>query len=70
MGKVSVCPSASIVFGKDDNFLNLFGGMIELLPVLPVFGPGAKLQPVYADDVAEAVAVALEHPEAHGGQRR
>lgn len=57
----------SIVFGKDDNFLNLFGGMIEMLPVLPVFGPQAKLQLVYADDVAEAVAVALVHPELHGG---
>jgi NADH dehydrogenase len=58
----------SIVFGKDDNFLNLFGGMIELLPVLPVFGPEARLQLVYADDVAEAVAVALEQPEMHGGK--
>jgi NADH dehydrogenase len=57
----------SIVFGKDDNFLNLFGGMIEMLPVLPVFGPEAKLQLVYADDVAEAIALALEHPELHGG---
>jgi NADH dehydrogenase len=57
----------SIVFGKDDNFLNLFGGMIEMLPVLPVFGPDAKLQLVYADDVAEAVAVALEQPGQHGG---
>lgn len=57
----------SIVFGKDDNFLNLFGGMIEMLPLLPVFGPEAKLQLVYADDVAEAVATALEHPELHGG---
>ncbi|RNJ64054.1 MAG: complex I NDUFA9 subunit family protein [Porphyrobacter sp. IPPAS B-1204] len=57
----------SIVFGKDDNFLNLFGGMIEMLPVLPVFGPEAKLQLVYVDDVAEAVAAALEHPELHGG---
>lgn len=58
----------SIVFGKDDNFLNLFGGMIELLPVLPVFGPQAKLQLVYVDDVAESVAAALEHPETHGGR--
>jgi len=57
----------SIVFGKDDNFLNLFAGMIELLPVLPVFGPQVKLQLVYADDVAEAVTVALEHPDQHGG---
>lgn len=58
----------SIVFGKDDNFLNLFGGTIAMLPVLPVFGPEAKLQLVYADDVAEAVATALEHPEEHGGR--
>ncbi|MEL6708481.1 MAG: complex I NDUFA9 subunit family protein [Pseudomonadota bacterium] len=57
----------SIVFGKDDNFLNLFGQMIEMAPVLPVFGPDAKLQLVFADDVAEAVAVALEHPAEHGG---
>ncbi|NJM51869.1 MAG: complex I NDUFA9 subunit family protein, partial [Sphingomonadales bacterium] len=57
----------SIVFGKDDNFINLFAGMIEALPVLPVFGPEAKLQIVYADDVAEGIVTALEHPEQHGG---
>lgn len=57
----------SIVFGEDDNFLNMFGQMIELAPALPVFGPQTKLQLVYADDVAEAVAVALEDPAAHGG---
>ena len=57
----------SIVFGKDDNFINMFAGMIEMLPVLPVFGPDAPLQLVYVDDVAEAVAVALENPAEHGG---
>lgn len=57
----------SVVFGKDDNFLNMFGQMIEMMPVLPVFGPDAKMQLVYVDDVAEAVALALEDPEAHGG---
>lgn len=57
----------SIVFGQDDQFINLFAGMVEMLPVLPVFGPEAKLQLVYADDVAEAIAVALEHPALHGG---
>ncbi|MCK0127174.1 complex I NDUFA9 subunit family protein [Erythrobacter sp. F6033] len=57
----------SIVFGKDDNFLNMFGQMIEMMPVLPVFGPDAKLQLVFADDVAEAIAVALEDPEKYGG---
>ena len=57
----------SIVFGKDDNFLNLFGQMIEMAPALPVFGPDVKLQLVYVDDVAEAVTVALEKPDIHGG---
>lgn len=57
----------SIVFGKDDMFLNMFGGMIEMLPALPVFAPDAKLQLVFVDDVAEAVAVALENPAEHGG---
>jgi len=57
----------SIVFGKVDNFLNMFGQMIEMAPALPVFGPEAKLQLVFADDVAEAIAVALEKPGEHGG---
>jgi uncharacterized protein YbjT (DUF2867 family) len=57
----------SILFGKDDAFLSMFAGMIRFAPVLPVFGPDAELQLVYVDDVAEAVAVALENPAAHGG---
>ena len=58
----------SILFGKDDAFLSMFAGMIRFAPVLPVFGPDAELQLVYVDDVAEAVAVALENPGAHGGR--
>lgn len=58
----------SIVFGKDDNFLNMFGQMIAMAPVLPVFGPDAKLQLVYADDVAEAIVRAAEDPASHGGK--
>ena len=57
----------SIVFGKDDGFLNMFAGMIEMMPILPVFGPDAKLQLVYVDDVADAVTAALSDPGAHGG---
>lgn len=58
----------SILFGEDDNFLNMFAGLISGLPFLPVFGPEAQIQPVYVDDVAEAVARALEDPAAHGGK--
>ncbi len=58
----------SILFGKDDAFLSMFAQMIRFVPVLPVFGPEAELQLVYVDDVAEAVAVALENPGKHGGR--
>ena len=58
----------SILFGSDDNFLNMFGGLISSMPVLPVFAPDAKLQPLYVDDAAEAVVSALEDPGKHGGK--
>lgn len=58
----------SVVFAEDDNFINMFAGLIQTLPVLPVFAPDARLQPVFADDVAEAVAIALADPASHGGK--
>lgn len=58
----------SVVFGQDDSFINMFAGLIASLPALPVFGPEAKMQPVFVDDVAEAVATALANPVAHGGK--
>ena len=58
----------SILFGEDDNFLNMFGGLVAKLPVLPVFGPAARLQPVFVDDAAEAIGNALANPQAHGGK--
>ena len=58
----------SILFGKDDNFINMFAGLISTLPVLPVFAPDSKLQVVYVDDVAEAAVRALEDPGTHGGK--
>ncbi|WP_394730602.1 complex I NDUFA9 subunit family protein [Altererythrobacter sp. GH1-8] len=58
----------SIIFGKDDNFLNMFGQLISMAPALPVFGPDAKLQLVFVDDVAEAIVRAAEDPTQHGGK--
>jgi NADH dehydrogenase len=58
----------SILFGPDDNFVMMFAGLISAFPVLPVFGPEAKLQPVLVDDAAEAVAQVLADPAAHGGK--
>lgn len=50
----------SIIFGEDDEFLNMFGGLISALPFLPVFAPDAKLQPVHVEDVAAAIVKVLE----------
>ena len=58
----------SIIFGKDDNFLNMFGQLIATAPILPVFGPDAKLQLAYVDDIAEAIVRAAEDPSSHGGK--
>lgn len=58
----------SVIFGEDDNFLNMFAKLIAGLPALPVFGPDAKLQPVNVDDCADALANALADPGKHGGK--
>jgi uncharacterized protein YbjT (DUF2867 family) len=58
----------SILFGPDDNFLNMFAGLIARLPALPVFGPSARLQPVFVGDAAEAVVAALRDSSRHGGK--
>lgn len=58
----------SLLFGPDDNFVNMFARLISVFPVLPVFAPNAKLQPVLVDDAAEAIAVALAERSAHAGK--
>jgi NADH dehydrogenase len=51
----------SIVFGPEDQFFNRFAAMARFLPALPLIGGGkTKFQPVFAGDVAEAVALAIE----------
>lgn len=58
----------SVVFGEDDSFINMFAGLVRMAPVLPVFGPEARLQPLLVDDLADAVALALADPARHGGK--
>ncbi len=58
----------AILFGQDDAFVNMFAKLISHFPVLPVFGPEARIQPLYVDDLAEAVAVALSDPARFGGK--
>jgi uncharacterized protein YbjT (DUF2867 family) len=53
----------SIVFGREDQFINRFAGLIRMLPVVPVIGAATRFQPVFVGDVAKAVAAALAHPD-------
>jgi NADH dehydrogenase len=49
----------SLVFGPEDQLFNRFAALAGFSPFLPLIGGGrTRLQPVYAGDVAEAIAVA------------
>lgn len=51
----------SVVFGPEDQFFNRFAAMARLMPALPLIGGGVtELQPVFAGDVATAVALAVD----------
>ena len=75
-GEAAVCeafPQATImrpstVFGREDQFINMFAGMIAKLPVIPVLKPGARFQPVFAGDVGAAIVAALADPASYGGR--
>ena len=51
----------SIVFGPNDAFFNRFAALARMSPVLPLIGGGrTRFQPVFAGDVAEAIAKAVD----------
>jgi len=50
----------SVVFGPEDNFLNLFATLAKFFPVLPIGGADARFQPVWVGDVAGAFVNALD----------
>jgi NADH dehydrogenase len=56
----------SVIFGPGDQFFNRFASMLKLMPVMPLACPGARLQPVYAGDVAKVMLASLEDPMTWG----
>jgi NADH dehydrogenase len=58
----------SVIFGREDNFVNRFAGLARLSPVLPVIRGATKFQPVYAADVGKAITAAALDPRHHGGR--
>src|SRR5437879_6331794 len=57
----------SLIYGPQDQFVNLFARIIRLSPILPVMGSArAKFQPVSVEAVAAAFVKALSEPKAIG----
>jgi len=65
-------PAATIIrpgamFGRGDALFGALADMARLLPVLPLIGGGStRLQPVFVEDVAEAVTSSLADPATIG----
>jgi uncharacterized protein YbjT (DUF2867 family) len=54
----------AVMFAPDDAFLTTILRLLRSLPAYPVFGDGrTRLQPVYADDVAAAIAQVLRQSQ-------
>lgn len=58
----------SIVFGREDGFVNRFADLISKLPVVPIIRGPAKFQPVYVGDVAAAIVTVLANVPPHAGK--
>ena len=52
----------SVIFGEQDQFINLFAKLTKLFPAMPLANSNARFQPVSVDDVATAFTKALKMP--------
>jgi uncharacterized protein YbjT (DUF2867 family) len=50
----------SVIFGREDAFLNLFAKLEKMAPMIPLACAGAKFQPVFVGDVARAFDAVID----------
>ena len=53
----------SVIFGPQDQFINLFSKLTKLFPAMPLANHQAQFQPVSVDDVASAFVKSLSMPQ-------
>jgi len=53
----------SVIFGAQDQFINLFSKLAKLFPAMPLANHQARFQPVSVDDVASAFVKSLSMPQ-------
>ena len=58
----------SVIFGPEDNFLNMFARIARIAPVVALAAPKARFQPVYVGDVALCFVRALNDEITFGGR--
>lgn len=56
----------SVMFGAEDKFLNLFARLQQTFPFMPLAGADARFQPVWVEDVAEALVRCLQDDKTIG----
>ncbi len=56
----------SVIFGKDDQFINLFASLQKVFPVMPLAGARTRFQPVWVHDVAQAIVHCVNTPSTEG----
>ena len=56
----------SVIFGTEDRFMNVFAQLQGLAPFIPLAGSAARFQPVWVEDVAQAVVTCLDKPDSIG----
>jgi NADH dehydrogenase len=55
----------SVIFGPEDRFLNTFATLAAVAPILPIANAGARFQPVWVGDVADAFVNALDNSKTY-----